>query len=96
MGDVTGIAINDLRLAVHCAHLKRSAGPRRGEERSAVCLHVIREGRECVGPFLDDLGTTCGLWEADECAAAIPVPQHHRAQRRKRPEGWEFRTAYGD
>jgi hypothetical protein len=93
---VTEIAINELRLAVHCAHLKRSIAARRDEYSVAVCLHVVREGRECVGPFLDDLGTSCGLWEADQCAAAIPMPQHHRALRRKRPEGWDFRTAYGD
>lgn len=29
-----------------------------------LCQHLVREGSECVGPFLDDAETTCGLWEA--------------------------------
>ena len=29
-----------------------------------LCQHLVREGSECVGPFLDDAETTCGLWES--------------------------------
>jgi hypothetical protein len=28
-----------------------------------ICRHVIRDGSICVGPFLDDTETHCGLWE---------------------------------
>ena len=28
-----------------------------------LCQHIVREGSECVGPFLEDAETTCGLWE---------------------------------
>lgn len=29
-----------------------------------ICRHIVRDGMDCVGPFLDDAETTCGLWEA--------------------------------
>ncbi len=29
-----------------------------------ICRHIIRDGSPCVGPFLDDTETPCGLWEA--------------------------------
>ncbi len=29
-----------------------------------ICRHIIRDGSLCVGPFLDDTETPCGLWEA--------------------------------
>jgi hypothetical protein len=38
-------------------------GERSGGNLVNLCLHIVREGRECVGPFLDDTETTCGLWE---------------------------------
>lgn len=34
-----------------------------------ICQHVVRDGSDCVGPFLDDTETACGLWE--------PKPGHH-------------------
>jgi hypothetical protein len=40
-----------------------------------LCQHIVREGSECVGPFLDDHETTCGLWEEK-----TPEP-HTRANR---------------
>ncbi len=27
------------------------------------CSHRARDGFACVGPFLDEMPTTCGLWE---------------------------------
>lgn len=28
-----------------------------------LCRHIVREGMDCVGPFLDEAETACGLWE---------------------------------
>lgn len=39
-------------------------GSRPGAGIINLCDHIIREGSECVGPFLDDHETDCGLWEA--------------------------------
>ena len=51
------------RLAAKCAFLKVTMGERAGGHLINLCLHIVREGSECVGPFLDDHETTCGLWE---------------------------------
>jgi hypothetical protein len=45
-------------------------GERPGAGLVNYCRHIVREGRECVGPFLDDHETTCGLWEPK--AALVP------------------------
>ena len=34
-----------------------------------LCTHIIRDGRDCVGPFHDDHETHCGLWEPKDPAA---------------------------
>jgi hypothetical protein len=36
-----------------------------------VCKHPVREGKDCVGPFLEDLTTACGLWQADAASEAV-------------------------
>jgi len=52
------------RLAARCAFLQVTMGNHRlGEGLINTCRHIIRDGRLCVGPFLDDTETTCGLWE---------------------------------
>lgn len=53
-----------LQFATQCLYLKISlgAGPSSGGLIN-LCQHIIRDGRECVGPFLDETETTCGLWE---------------------------------
>jgi len=28
-----------------------------------ICTHIIRDGSDCVGPFLDETETNCGLFE---------------------------------
>ena len=38
-------------------------GDRPGGGLVNLCTHIIRDGRGCVGPFLDDHETDCGLWE---------------------------------
>lgn len=52
------------RFAAKCAYLQMTMGSHRlGPGLINICRHIIRDGRECVGPFLDDTETTCGLWE---------------------------------
>jgi hypothetical protein len=29
-----------------------------------LCEHPVRSGFDCIGPFIEDLPTDCGLWEA--------------------------------
>jgi hypothetical protein len=50
-------------LAVHCRYLRRALDHTSPEGVLTICQHPIREGTPCVGPFLDDLTTRCGLWE---------------------------------
>jgi len=53
-----------LRLAARCLYLQMTMGDhRRGQGLVNICRHIVRDGRECVGPFLDETETTCGLWE---------------------------------
>lgn len=52
------------RFAAKCAYLQMTMGRHRlGQGLINLCRHVVRDGAECVGPFLDDTETTCGLWE---------------------------------
>jgi hypothetical protein len=66
---MTGIrAGRPARHAAHCRFLRVTLG--RGPDAGLhnVCLHIVREGSQCVGPFLDESPTTCGLWEPAELA----------------------------
>ena len=83
-------------LAVHCCFLKRSIEPGRAESIVMLCQHPVRDGKECVGPFLEDLATSCGLWEAHPDSHLIPLPQPERWQRRRRREGFDFQRAFRD
>ena len=51
------------RLAARCAFLRMTMGNAPGGNLLNICQHIVREGRDCVGPFLDDHETACGLWE---------------------------------
>ena len=82
------------RFAVHCQFLRRTVEPGRGEQYLTVCQHPVREGKECIGPFLEDLTTPCGLWEAHPQSHLIPLPQPERWQRRRRREGFDYQRAY--
>jgi hypothetical protein len=59
-----------------------------------VCQHPVREGLECVGPFLEDLVTSCGLWEPHPQAHMIPIPEPERWQQRRWGGNWQ--AAYRD
>jgi len=54
-----------LPLAIQCRHLRRTIDSSR-LDGPVVCLceHPVRSGFDCVGPFIEDLPTDCGLWEA--------------------------------
>jgi hypothetical protein len=81
-------------LAVHCQYLIRSASSDRREPAS-ICTHPVRDGRECIGPFLEDLATDCGLWEAHPDSHLIPLPQPERWQRRRRRQGYDLHAGRG-
>ncbi len=49
--------------AARCAFLRMTLDSKRGEGVVNICQHGMREGMECIGPFLDDFETTCRLWE---------------------------------
>lgn len=53
------------RFAARCTHLRVTMGAPGGGLVN-ICRHIVREGRPCVGPFLDDTETACGLWERKE------------------------------
>ena len=58
------------RMAVDCRWLKRSLDPARRDPYAMCCTHIVRDGDDCVGPFLDEIETGCGLWEPGEPAAS--------------------------
>ena len=51
-------------LAIACRYLRRTIDATR-LDGPVVCLceHPIRSGFDCIGPFIEDLPTDCGLWE---------------------------------
>ncbi|MGE5596730.1 MAG: hypothetical protein ACM3S1_11935 [Hyphomicrobiales bacterium] len=51
------------RYAARCRYLRMTMGNTPGGNLLNLCTHIVRDGRECVGPFLDDTETHCGLWE---------------------------------
>lgn len=50
-------------LAQRCIFLRTTLGAEPGSGLLNICKHIVRDGSECVGPFLDDTPTTCGLFE---------------------------------
>ncbi len=51
------------RLAARCRYLRMTMGNSPEESIVNLCQHIVRDGMRCVGPFLDDHETDCGLWE---------------------------------
>ncbi len=52
------------RLAADCRYLRRTIDTARADgPLVCLCQHPVRAGLDCVGPFLEDLPTRCGLWE---------------------------------
>ncbi len=92
---ITLVSSDGLKLAIHCQYLRRTIEPGRAEPFVMVCQHPVRDGSECIGPFLEDLGTGCGLWEAHPRSHLIPLPEPERWQRRRRA-GFDYRPSYSD
>ena len=59
-------------MAIDCRWLKRSLDPTRRDPYAMCCTHIVREGADCVGPFLEDVETSCGLWDHGGPASARP------------------------
>lgn len=57
-------AVRTPHYALLCRFLKLKLAVAGSGDVANLCLHAIREGRECVGPFLEAAETDCGLWEA--------------------------------
>jgi hypothetical protein len=59
------------RLAIDCRWLRRTIDSSRvADPFLMLCTHIVRDGKECVGPFLEDMETDCRLWEPNERVAA--------------------------
>ena len=52
-----------VRLAANCRYLQMTFGNSPEQGLLNLCRHIIRDGSACVGPFLDETETRCGLWE---------------------------------
>ena len=59
--------------AIDCLHLRRTIDSGRADGPViCLCEHPVRSGFDCVGPFLEDLPTECGLWEAKTRGGPAP------------------------
>ena len=59
------------RMAVDCQWLRRTIdSASSGNPFLTLCTHIIRDGKDCVGPFLEDMETDCRLWDPNERLAA--------------------------
>ncbi|HEY4668618.1 MAG TPA: hypothetical protein VIH05_02470 [Tepidiformaceae bacterium] len=64
---------SDPPLASRCAFLRTTLGSDPGSGLLNVCKHIVRDGSQCVGPFLDDTPTTCGLFEPGPARTVPPI-----------------------
>jgi hypothetical protein len=55
--------VTEARYASQCLYLQMTMGTKAGDGLVNLCRHIVRDGMRCVGPFLDDTETDCGLWE---------------------------------
>lgn len=81
------------QLAARCHYLRQTINKER-HEPMALCNHPIREGLECIGPFLEDLPTDCGLWEPHPQSHLIPAPQPERWRGRGRRGGYDMQRPW--
>ncbi|MEZ4501333.1 MAG: hypothetical protein R3C39_01770 [Dehalococcoidia bacterium] len=59
------------RLAIDCMWLRRTIDSSQANNPfQTLCSHIIRDGKDCVGPFLDAMETDCKLWEPNARLAA--------------------------
>ena len=58
-------------MAIDCRWLRRTIDSSRSADPFLMlCTHIVRDGRACVGPFLEDMETPCRLWEPNDRVAA--------------------------
>ncbi|RJQ13161.1 MAG: hypothetical protein C4558_00530 [Dehalococcoidia bacterium] len=62
--------VDNDRLAIECRWLRRTIDSSRLDPYVMLCNHIVREGKDCIGPFLENLETSCGLWDPNETALA--------------------------
>lgn len=70
------------RTAARCRFVRMTLDREYGEGVRNLCQHVVREGRDCVGPFLDEWETDCGLWELRADAQPTPTVGEPPGRRR--------------
>jgi len=66
--------MTELRLAARCRYLRMTLDSTRMGGVVNLCDHIVRDGSDCVGPFLEDHETPCGLWELKPDARPIAQP----------------------
>jgi hypothetical protein len=60
------------RLAIWCVYLRRTIQSGRLDGPVVtLCTHPIRDGFDCIGPFMEDLPTSCGLWQRSTSAPPV-------------------------
>lgn len=59
-----------LKMAFECQWLRRTIDSSRPDPYAMLCTHIVRDGKDCIGPFLDDVETNCGLWDPNDQARA--------------------------
>jgi hypothetical protein len=65
-------------MAIDCQWLRRTIDSSRPDPFVTLCTHIVRDGEDCVGPFLEDVETGCGLWSA---APPVHGPRRHALAR---------------
>ncbi len=51
-------------MAIDCLWLRRTIDSSQKQNPfQTLCSHIIRDGKDCVGPFLEQMETSCLLWE---------------------------------
>ncbi len=63
-----------LRYAARCRFLRMTLDSKKVGGVVNLCQHIVRDGADCVGPFLDDTETACGLWELKPGDYGVAVP----------------------
>ncbi len=67
------------RLAADCRFLRRTIDSSRGDgPLVCLCTHPVRDGFDCIGPFLEDMPTDCGFWEDGHGSGWKPPPLTER------------------
>ncbi len=54
----------NVHLAIDCLWLRRTIDSSQKQNPfQTLCTHIIRDGKDCIGPFLEQMETACMLWE---------------------------------